>query len=284
MELNWRTSCPLSALHMAWVVASDRPLLDRAFQPQLAPIAQQLHQYASNLGWTSQTFWQHLLTRAGDQPNASQLVAELLVDDPSGSANPQIAAQFEQSLQACLRLVAERYPRMSEELALRVQPLQAAWEARGPGLMFQISEFTACIPATDAATVILVQPAAGGAGLAHSRAEHVHIEAVLTDIDHRIPETLRLAWLLSQSLQMHPTQLTQLALIPAVLAAAEEVQLSSLAHHTLELSLTHWLQWPSSELKSTSQSLYDWWQACASHTRDTWTSCLADLAKRLAAQ
>ncbi len=129
---------------------------------------------------------------------------------------------------------------------MRVGPLQSAWEARGPGLLAMIKRSTDADFLVESAGIVLVQPVVGGDGLAHLYTNRVHIEAVLTDIDRALPETLRLAWLLGQLNLDRPIysdrvhghalgEVAELALMPVVLAAAEEVELTRLSVDTLQL-------------------------------------------------
>jgi hypothetical protein len=281
MELYWQTSCPVSALHMAWVVASGRGLLDDAFSLQLQPLVGQIAAAAREATWSHSFFWRRLLTFSVDCPHPGQLAQQVLSHHPSQAEADRLAGPLAQALTACFQIAAERYPRMQEQLQLRVQPLQQAWEARGPGLMYQLRETTAGLAVAESASVILVQPAAGGDGLAHLATDRVHLEAVLTDIDPRLPETLRMAWLLSQISLDQTDWASRWALVPAILAAAEEVQLASLNSQTLALGLAHWLRLPADQLAQPSQMLLQWWQERSRHPSHPWSAAVLPLADSL---
>lgn len=77
------------------------------------------------------------------------------------------------------------------------------------------------------------------------------LEALLTDAEPRLPEVVRLAWLLSQlNLDLAPYadllprarlhRAAPLALIPLVLDAAELADLTTLNRQTLQLALESW--------------------------------------------
>ena len=103
----------------------------------------------------------------------------------------------------------------------------------------------------ESAQVILVHPSLGGGGSAHLAYNNVLIEAVLTNPIPQLPETLRLAWLLSQlnldlpmfSETIHGKRLphvAELAMIPVTLQAAEELEFLTLTPEAIDLALNCW--------------------------------------------
>jgi len=116
----------------------------------------------------------------------------------AGSAEPHAAAVggLISSLEAACDLA---FPKLGDELELRSRPLRELWEAHGPGLLAAIGRSTDKRLLVDEATVLLVQPfAAGGGGAAYAATNTVALEAVLANPHPRLPETVRLAWLVSQ--------------------------------------------------------------------------------------
>jgi hypothetical protein len=101
------------------------------------------------------------------------------------------------------------------------------------------------------ADVVLVYPAYGGGGRAHLLYNSVRIEAVLTNPVPELPEIVRLAWLLAQlnidlpafSENLRPqrrNKIAQLAMLPATLQAAEEVELARCDPAAIRLALKVW--------------------------------------------
>ncbi len=137
------------------------------------------------------------------------------------------------------------------------------------------------------ADVILVQPALGGAGAAHWLYNSVRIEAVLANPIAELPEVVRLGWLLAQlhldlpkfqgNLRLDRLlEIGPLAMIPPMLAAAQEVELARMDEPTLALALTAWNAAPIEPGK-----LLEWWDTYQS-TNPPWTVALGALERMLA--
>ncbi len=131
----------------------------------------------------------------------------------------------------------------------------------------------------------------GGDGLAHLYNNRVHQEAVLTNVEPRLPEVLRLAWLLGQLNLDRPVysdrvhghalgEVAELALMPVVLAAAEEVELTRLNSDTLMLSLAHWTRTPAENRENLAATLMAWWET-ASEGQWDWNTRLAALSQMI---
>ena len=176
-----------------------------------------------------------------------------------------------------------------DELLLRGRPLLEQWEARGPGLLLQIARSTEENIAAEAAEVALVYPLVGGNGIAHRAVNTVSFEAVLANPVERLPEVLRLAWLLSQlnlDLPMyseniaaeHRDAVAQWATVPPVLAAAEHVELAQLSHESVVKALTAW-RLPGAG-NDQAETLLQWW-ATYQEGRTPWVVALAALERML---
>jgi hypothetical protein len=138
-------------------------------------------------------------------------------------------------LTACEQAYFRAFPQLLDELELRSRPLRELWEASGPGLLVGVGRRTDPRLLLDEATVAVVQPFAGGGGGSYAPYNSVAIEAVLANPHPQLPETVRLAWLLSTlnadlpefvELLSPGTALPvmQLAMLPAVLEAAADVE------------------------------------------------------------
>ncbi|MGN6545216.1 MAG: hypothetical protein ACTHK7_09225 [Aureliella sp.] len=291
MELRWQPSFDLSAMHAAWALASGKRFVDPALAEELAPAATELDRLARQAGVPASMFWRQLLALSAEFPSNEQLAERVLSRLQPGTPSASSTAELARAVAACEAVMRRRFPRMLEELALRVGPMQGVWEARGPGLLRMLGNITDPDFIVPSATISLVQPVVGGDGAAHLLTNRVHIEALLTDVDPRLPETLRLAWLLGQlnldrpvySENVHGHRLAEvaeLALLPAIIHAAEELQVTQLAPQTIELALALWLRTPEERIAPLAEILMAWWET-ASAADWGWDTSLAALSKML---
>lgn len=289
MELRWQPSFDVSALHAAWAVSCGRKLRDEGLQAELAPVVSQLEQTAASWSLPESHFWRQMLALSADHPSNQELAERLFRRLVSSSLSPATVSLFAGTIANCKAIMRRRFGQMMEELAVRAGPLTLAWEARGPGLLYQLASLTESDFLVESATVLLVQPVVGGDGGAHLNTNRVHIEAVLTDVESALPETLRLAWLLGQlnldrplyGERMHGhslAELAELALLPAVLTAADYVQLATYSSETVRLALTHWLRTPTELLEPLEQVLTAWWET-AKESEWPWQTSLVGLSK-----
>ncbi|MGN6135540.1 MAG: hypothetical protein ACTHOU_13720 [Aureliella sp.] len=291
MELRWQPNFDVSAMHAAWAFDSGRQLVDDALRAELRPAVAELAQQAGELHVPRSIFWRQLLSLAADVPSNEQLAQRLFQRLRPDALSPHAVSRLAAAISHCEAIMRRRFPRMLEELALRIGPLRSTWEARGPGLLVLLGEATEPGFIVESATVLPVQPVVGGDGMAHLSTNRVHIELLLTDVDPRLPETLRLAWLLGQlnldrpsySEQVHGHALAdvaELALLPAILSAAENVQLAQLDQAAVEVALSQWLRTPEEQLGARAQLLLAWWET-ATESQWPWNTSLAALAQML---
>ncbi len=277
-----------------WAIASGRTLIDANLETAFAKPTAELTKLAASWHVPPSVFWRQLLGLAADLPVNSELADRVHRRLVGGAASPTSLSRLTGLIAECETLFRQTFPRASEELPLRVGPLESAWEARGPGIMAMIQSSTAEDFLVEAAGVVLVQPVVGGDGLAHLTCNRVHIEAVLTNVEPRLPETLRLAWLLGQLNLDRPVysdrvhghalgEVAELALLPVVLAAAEEVELTPLSGATLELALQCWLRKPSDKCGFLAELLLAWWETSTEGQWD-WNTRLTGLAQMLQTQ
>ena len=228
---------------------------------------------------------------AADLPVNAELADRLYCRLAGGTPGATTISHVASLIAQCETAFRQTFPNALEQLQLRMGPLQEAWEARGPGLLAMIRRSTADDFLVESAGIVLVQPVVGGDGLAHLYTNRVHIEAVLTNIEPRLPETLRLAWLLGQLNLDRPIysdrvhghalgEVAELALMPVVLAAAEEVELTRLSVDTLQLALAQWTRTPSERCQSLSNTLMAWWETAVAGQWD-WNTRLAALSQML---
>lgn len=162
---------------------------------------------------------------------------------------------------------------IADELATRIGPLKMQWEARGPGMLQQLSHYIlaadappANAPEIEPVQILPVYPWAGGHVQSLPSSNAVMVEALLTDVDSQLPEVVRLAWghaqLLSRSAYAAsktkaPASIHLLATIMPALAAAESVQSASCDASTVEKAISMWLHNPPTEEAVTT--LMTWW-------------------------
>ena len=125
-------------------------------------------------------------------------LAERTLKKLTGQENSALSSELQNGLRVIKASFEKQFPHFLDEIPLRVRPLQQLWESCGPGLIRMIQNFTHPELMVPTARVFLVQPILGGFGYAHLATNSLHFEAVLTNEIPELPETLRLAWLLSQ--------------------------------------------------------------------------------------
>lgn len=169
----------------------------------------------------------------------------------------------------CEQAYFRAFPKLLDELELRSKPLRELWEGYGPGLLATIGRLTDRRLLVDAATAAVVLPFSGGGGSAYAAHNSVTIEAVLANPIATLPETVRLAWLLSglnvdlpdMAEQFGPGRaatVLPLALIPATLAAAAELELVRFDDKLLSTAFTAW-EPPQPAGERTLEIVRTWW-------------------------
>jgi hypothetical protein len=222
LKLNWIAASPPSLLYAAALLGEGKTILDAKLAAQLQPIVARTGAQLQQVGMEPNRFWANVVPWS------------------AGLASP-LATDIAEHLVA--QLPASDSPLADDELALRSGPLRAAWEARGPGLWRSLQREVQQELPTATASVILVRPARGGGGEAYPQQAAVSFEALLANPHPELPEVVRLAWLLAQlplAEQADDRERARLALIPAVLSAAADVELLTASEPTLRAALRHW--------------------------------------------
>ena len=292
-QLTWQAGVSPSALHAAHLVILEKKLVDPALLAALAQPATSFQAELAHAGIDPPTFWRHLIPLAAQYENNRELALATLIRlrgrSPSTEALALSLAGLLSDIETAFHQVL---PKLREELPLRIGPLREQWESRGPGMLRTIGQLTdeALIP--EGATIVVLHPAAGGAGEAYLPHNQVHIEGLLANPQPELPEIVRLAWLLSQvqlelprfSETVEPIRLIKLAplaMLPVALAAAEEVELVRSAASLLSTAITWWQLAPHTEAE-TSLLLAQWWGEYQD-SRPPWPIALAALDQMLPA-
>ena len=248
--LRWIVSGSASAFHAAEALAQGRELADAGLAEAIREPVRHLAAVIDASGIPAAAFWAHAGALAAGIHNnrelASLSLAKILGRSPK--IEP-LASPFAAVITALENAYNAWAPNANDDLELRSGPLRQQWEARGPGMLAQVGRSTQLDVIVEQADVMLVHPALGGAGRAHLPYNSVRIEAVLADPHAALPETVRLAWLLSQlnhDLPMHQGNLPRervaevggLACVPPILDAAESVELVRYDVSTIARSLS----------------------------------------------
>ena len=287
MEIRWKPHALASFLHAAEAIGRGVPLADSRLAEALGPPAAMLAGEIAAAGLPAARFWRQLLPLSAEI-QGTRMLTETAVAKTVGRTGKfeSIVSALSAAIGAVESAGRAALPNVAEELELRERPLREQWEARGPGLLYQLANLTDERLLPESCTVVLVHPALGGAGQAYLAANQVHIEAVLANPHPELPEVVRLGWLIGQlqldlpafSEQIHADRLPHIArfaLLPPILAAAETVELAAYNPQTLQLAITGWRMTVPADLEPVSLLMH-WWQTCQ-ETQASWPVALAAL-------
>lgn len=288
LELEWLASLSASCLHCAEAIGSGRAR-------NLGRLAQAIHQPALELadelrgfGLPSESFWQHLIPLTVQEMPARELVARTLHRSIGRYAGQELlSATLTARLGHLFQIARRSAPGLIDELDTRSSRLRAQWRAHGPALLEAIARQTDArtIPAT--ATVIMVDPVCGGAGVAHLWCNSLRIEPLEHD-PAGLPEVVRLAWLVAQLNHDLPVfseflcgsgvaRNAALAMVAPTLAAAAELGLVRPSDELLARAILQWGLAPAADL---AEPLSAWWHTYAD-SRPSWCVALAALPQVL---
>lgn len=293
-QLQWLVSGSAACFYDAARLAEgDMPVLAGAAECLRGPLAELRHFEAAH-GHGGRDFFDHLVPIAATI-ESNRALAESVLSKIAGRGRSDSEVTLLAGLIGdCERAYFAAFPKLMDELALRGGPLRELWEAHGPGLLAAVGRATDPHLIVEAATVALVQPFAGGGGRSYPANNLVVIEAVLANPIPDLPETVRLAWLLStlnadlpeyaEALEpgTPPAQIAAtvgLAVLPAVLDAAASLDLVHPSEELLLRAVDAW-QTPAAGNPKLAQLLGQWWMF-AKQARAPWKVALAAMQKML---
>jgi hypothetical protein len=302
VEVRWLASAATSCLHAADRELAGRRLIDDALHEALDGPVRRLGELIGGAGLERHLLMRHALPLAASLDLTRALADVALRKALGGTRAAIVSDDFAQ----CLGTLRSAYQGVRgdvvDELEIRSKPLRQLWDARGRGLMGGLARVTEADLIPECAEVVLVDPVTGGGGGAHLLYNSVRIEAVLANPLDELPETVRLAWLLAQlnlDVPAHQGTLaparaaecSELAFIPATLAAAETVELARLDAATTALAVTHWMSDTPSGNNSengsendnatkTAETLLSWWDVYQS-SRPAWPVAITALDRML---
>jgi hypothetical protein len=280
INLRWVVSVSASCFHAVAALDVGRSLVEPKLATALAPGVAALGALFDAGGLTRQRFFRHLVPLSAGIENNRELVT-VAWRKAMGFSPEEVTTSHLNAALAGLKLGFQgELPGLLDQLELRAAPLVEQWEARGPGLLTSVGRLTEADLVVEQADVILVYPALGGGGEAHLPYNSVRIEAVLANPHVQLPEVVRLAWLVSQlSLDLPKysekidrsrlARVAALAMIPPVLAAAEQVELARDDEATLRLALAVWdipsgptdtVGQPTTDIDGLAGTLDTWWR------------------------
>jgi len=292
ITLNWQENEFTSCLHAAQIAASRSDFHHPSLPPDFQETAKQVVREAEFAGISSKIFWRNAIPLSVKGISKNDL-AEIIVRKavPQSEESVVSASQISAAILSLSAIYEQAIPDARRQLELRRRPLEEAWEARGPGLMFALGrqlpeEF---IPSQ--ADGVLVLPVGGGRGTAHLSYNSFRIEGVLYNPHEELPEVVRIAWLIAQlnidlpiySETIPRDQLplvARLAVLPGILAAAEEVDLIDTARCDLARALELWQVTKMGH--ETLAALVEQWWSVQSTREMPWHVALAALDQMLA--
>lgn len=269
-RLAWLPQRAASCWHAVAALAAGRLLVDDALVAQLSAPAAELSAQLADAGVEPRDFFAHLVPLSLGVTSPRELTLLALTK----CLGRERAALLAEPLAPVLGTVRRTYdvarPALDDDLALRGGPLSEQWQARGAGLLLAVRRLTERELLPDEARVVLVEPVLGGGGAAFSPYNVVTFEALLANPIPQLPEVLRLAWLVAQlnlDLPRYADRLPrarlsragELALVPLVLAAADDVELARLDRAMIEAAISTWRP-PGADGVAVAATVDEWWQ------------------------
>ncbi len=292
MEIEWKTNVDLSALHVAWCL-THWPGDCRKGSEELRSAARTLAESANRINALPDRFWDLLLTLSVDTPGNRELIERTLIRlVPPQARGETLHSELVSSLSTFKSFYHREFPDFVHNMRLRCEPLKQQWEAYGPGLLVLIGERTDRDAMAERAEVLFVEPCVGGLGFSHLTTNRCHIEAVLTNPDPKLTETLRLAWLLAQLEFERPIysdlinafrlrKIAGLAMIPPTLLAAEELGLCEYSPSSVQTAIELWrLAAPGEQPAVLREVLMTWWETVEG-SQPEWRIALTGLDRML---
>lgn len=197
--------------------------------------------------WLAQLQQQGPAARHAGQSAPANVAMTAIVpagDDAGWLAWP---AEVQRELGHARHGLQQHRPGWAEELRLRTQPLREQWLARGPGMVRWLQRrYDLTLPGR--INVWSLLPLRGGFGVLVPGTNDVLLELLLTNLDDRLPELARLAWLVAQQMLAPQLQSSgrastltcQLAALLGMQAVATELEWFDMTPATLQRALVAW--------------------------------------------
>jgi hypothetical protein len=266
-DLRWVANRSVSCFHAMEAIVDGKPLVIEATAEVLADPAQRAAALCQELALPVDRFFGHLVPLSLGFDSHTQLAQLTLKKLVGATVAEQTSARLAAIVLEAKSAYAAAFPDLLDELELRGRPLRELWEARGPGMLAGVARQLEPGVLVSSADVLLVQPVLGGGGTSHLAYNSARIEAVLANPHADLPEVVRLAWLLAPlnldlpkfSEHLSPAsagKVLRLAVLPAVLASAHDVELIGDPDAMLPRAVELW-QLGDSQL---AEQLGVWWK------------------------
>lgn len=292
IQLEWVARVRPTVFHAAAALCAGQRPLELELPESVRVGCQQAAGYLLAKGIQPRNFWSQLIVLSAPNDPVSVIVTTAL-RKLRGLADAQslVGDSFAGDVST---IVQQAIPHLIQpaELEIRGEPLRQQWEAFGPGLLRLIASCTSADLMVPQCRVLLVQPLLAGVGAAHLDYNAVHVEAMLVNADERLPEVVRLAWLVAQlnhDLPKYSERIPRdrlatiggLAMLPATLCAAEQLGLARFDRATRLAAVQQWLSPAFHEVLLSDQEqlvsmIENWWEVCTSGNH-AWPAALAAL-------
>lgn len=204
MRLRWLPSTTLSWVRMVQHASEDSAWAESTVAVALRPIGIRVSRRVASCSVAVPVFWESLTEELVSARRSVPMTPELcevalLRAGGSQFQSDQVASAVFRELEAARRAVMAQSPRIEDQLRLRYGPLKQAYETYGPGLMQWVGRkiWNGPPPADwwpSEISVHAVTPVQQGASGISPTDDACWVEAVLTDVDPRVPEWLRLSY------------------------------------------------------------------------------------------
>jgi len=299
MHLTWTPNLSASALHASESIClyANR-LTDRRVEQAIGSYAIELGKWIDrNATPDAPRFWKVLIGNAAMIESNSELARAVVRKTSLQLTEDNAIFQLEGFITDIEAAYRQLFPKFLEQVPLRARPLQEQWLGFGSGLVAHFGRLTQKNLLVEEARIVLMQPALGGAGVAHFDQNLVRMEAVMTNPMVELPEVVRLLWLVAQ-LNLDLTifsqtldrgllaRLAPLAMLPPALAAAEVMEMSKCDESDAELAIEHWHIPIPRDMDIHNHivpAMMDWWETYL-QTRPEWSTALLAFAKMLGIQ
>jgi hypothetical protein len=241
VNLRWVAAPELSAAHATYVVATGAPCIDQRIEQLLLGSVTDINNRLVTASIDMAQFWKEYFNQVVAQTEMGEACTRALMT--AGCSELQV----EQTAKAITRRLGDarqafqkKFPKLAEQLELRAKPLHDRWDTVGPGLLREVErQIWANSPPPGwwppRVNLWMVQPIRGGDGGFDSDDTSLWMEAMLTDVDPRVPEVLRIVWLMTRlAIDQHTRNKSgesalslpwSLVSVPIVLTAGAELEL-----------------------------------------------------------
>ncbi len=289
-ELVWEVNPLSSLLHGVETLLSGRSCVEARFSDWLRPVVEEFQLLVANYGIEARPILEYGLGLTATTRQARELAEVAVAKSVALPAHHPLVSELAAFFTVQEKGLQKLVPGLEKELALRARPLREHWEARGPGFLAEVARLTDETVQMPRAVVLLAYPFQGGGGGSHATYNAFRLEPLLANPEDRLPEPLRLGWLLSQMnldlprfAEVLPStsreRVPGLAMLRVAIAAGATVQWCEDSTGTTELALATWLP-EEADRAATAELLEAWWRTHL-NSRPRFEVALAGLAAML---